>query len=418
MNDFHRRLKILFIAPRFPWPLVGGDRIKSYHILKYLAQNHHVVLATFCWKGVVDEEQSAAIKNLGIELYTAPIYPLRAGIRSSRSFFNGLPLEIAFYTQPQLSQIVDKLCEANQFDLGISFFMRTAEYMRHRSFKKLLIAEDCRLMYQSRSSEASESLKQRLVRKWEVRQLSVYEPEIVNDFDCTTLVTHEDIQAMHSQNPRANYALLTNGVELETYAPNFNMRSRKGILFGGKLDVWANEQMAHSLVVDILPAIRNCLPDASLRIVGANPSQRMQKLAGDYVKIYANVHSFIPFLQSAAVFIHPHRGASGIQNKILQAMSCGCPIVTTPTGIQGIAAQHGKDVMIAQSKDEIIRHAITLLSNPAFAQELAQNARKIVEKNHSWVTIDYSLNNILTELFPEVASNTKVKALSQGGCKS
>lgn len=401
-----KRLRILFLTPRFPWPLIGGDRIKSYHLLKHLARQHEVTLVAFNHGSAATNQQRDAIAGLGVELFDVPLNPLKAGLRSGSSLFNRLPLEIAFYTQPEFAAIVDELCASRRFDLGISFFMRTAEYIRHRPFKKLLIAEDCRVMYQSRSSEASESLQQRLVRRWEVRRLRRYEPNVVSDFDCTTLVTAEDIAAMRRQNSDADYALLTNGVELDTYT--FGTSERNGILFAGKLDVWANHQMACSIIRDILPKVQQEIPSTPLSIVGSCPRPALQRLEGNGVKIHANVPSFTPYLHAASVFLHPHKGASGIQNKVLQAMACGCPVVTTPTGIQGIAARHGEEVMIARSEEEFTHHVITLLRDPALAQRLARNARKVVERNHSWEAIDGALDGVLKSLFPEIIPKTEV----------
>ena len=397
----HKRLRILFLTPRFPWPLIGGDRIKSYHLLRHLARRQEVTLVAFNHGGPADDSQRAAMADIGVELYDVPLNPVAAGLRSVGSLFNGLPLEIAFYTQPEFTRIVDELCATRKFDLGVAFFMRTAEYLRKRPFKKLLIAEDCRLMYQSRSSEASESFKQRLVRQWEVRRLQRYEPAVADDFDCTSLVTNEDIAAMRRQNPNALYALLTNGVELDVFSPNFDMAVRAGLLFAGKLDVYANDQMARAIVRDILPAVRAAQPGTTLSIVGSRPRPAVQRLAGEGVEIHPNVPSFTPYLQSAAVFLHPHKGASGIQNKILQAMACGCPVVTSPTGIQGIAARHGGEVMIAHTEEDYARHVVTLLHEPKLAEQLARNARKVVEEHHSWAAIDAALDNIIAGIFPE-----------------
>ncbi|GAB1430637.1 glycosyltransferase family 4 protein [Ignavibacteria bacterium] len=408
----NKRMSILFLTPRFPWPLIGGDRIKSYHLLKHLARNNEVTLVTFSHNSLVTEEQKKAVEQIGVEFHAIPLNPIIAGLRSASSLFNDLPLEVAFYTQPKFTRKVDELCAERNFDLGISFFMRTAEYIRNYSFKKILIAEDCRLMYQSRSSEASKNLQQRIIRQWETHRLRRYEPEVTKHFDCTTLVTREDIAAMRTQNPAAGYALLTNGVELDVYTPNFNMISRTGILFVGKLDVWANEQMARLIIHEILPYIRTIRPDVALSIVGANPSASLRRLAGNGVEIYANVPSVKTYMQSAAVFLHPHKGASGIQNKALQAMACGCPVVTTQTGVQGIAVRHGEEVLIAKSSEELAEHALTLLNKPEYALRLARNARIVIEKYHSWEAIDNAFDNILAELFsatgaPQIKSATK-----------
>jgi glycosyltransferase involved in cell wall biosynthesis len=215
---------------------------------------------------------------------------------------------------------------------------------------------------------------------------------------------------MRRQNPDAGYALLTNGVELDTYT--FGTTERSGILFAGKLDVWANHQMACSIIRDILPAVRREIPGTPLSVVGSRPASALQRLEGNGVEIHPNVPSFTPYLHGAEVFLHPHKGASGIQNKVLQAMACGCPVVTTPTGIQGIDVRHGEEVMIARSQEEFTRHVITLLREPALAERLARNARLVVERNHSWEAIDTAFDGVLESLFPEMSLKTEAIPIS------
>jgi sugar transferase (PEP-CTERM/EpsH1 system associated) len=398
----HRKpLDILFLTPRFPFPLYGGDRIKSYHLLKHLAHRNNVTLVTFNHRRLPSPEQLAAIRDLGIELHTIVLNPVKAGMRCVASMINGKPLEIAFYNQPEFANVVDQLCRERQFDLGISFFMRTAEYIKYKSFPKILIAEDCRTMYQSRSYQASDSLKQKLIRWWEVKKLREYEPDVTRYFDITTLVTHDDIEGMRKQNPAAQYRLLTNGVELDTFAPNYNQEQRSGLLFSGKLDVWANEMMVKKIANELMPIIQKEIPSVTFSIVGTSPSSLVNKLQNDHIKVYPNVPRMQDYMQSAAIFLHPHQGGSGIQNKILQAMACACPVVTTPTGIQGIPVEHGRDVLIGTTDEEIIAHVLHLLRNPHERDRLARNAREIVERYHSWESIYKSFDSIIDELFIE-----------------
>ena len=147
------RLKILFLSPRFPFPLIGGDHVKCYHLLKHLSTNHDVTLVTFNHGDKPSQEQINSIEGLGVRLVALPLYPYKAAMGCVRTLFTDMPLEIAFYYGDAFAEAVEKLCSENQFDLGISFFMRSAEYIRHKNFPKILVAEDCRTMYQQRSFE-------------------------------------------------------------------------------------------------------------------------------------------------------------------------------------------------------------------------------------------------------------------------
>lgn len=386
---------ILFLAPRFPWPLIGGDRVKPYHLLRHLAAHHRVILVAFNHGGPATAEQRRAIEELGVEVHDVPLNPYAAALVSARTVATSLPLEIAFYTRPEFARIVDSILATTRVDLGISFFMRTAEYLRHRQMKKILIAEDCRVEYQTRSSHAARSLHQKLVRWWETRKLRVYEPSIVHDFDVTTFVSPEDVTAMTNLESRATYKVVTNGVDLEAFSFRDNIDQREGLLFTGKLDVLANDLMAKMIIGDILPDVRRRYPDTILTVAGAYPKSSLRAMASAYVRIEGQVPDIVPYLHGAAVYVHPHHGGSGIQNKVLEAMAAGCPVVTTPSGLQGIDAVDGVHALVATDAASISQHIITLLGDADLRRRLAHNARQLMERTHTWEVVGQQLDDVL-----------------------
>ena len=393
------RLKILFLTPRFPFPIIGGDRLKPYKLLEHLGKYHDVTLITWKQGDKMTSTLLNEITSMNIKVVVLPLDPIKAGLRAlPLTLFAGFPLEIAFYNQPEYSLTVDKLLKNEKFDLAFSFFIRTAEYLKDKDIKKILIAEDCRTLYQQRSYLETSNIIQKLTRWWEYRKLRKYEPEIVNHFDVVSLVTNDDIEAMKVRNDKANYRKLTNGTDTKRYIPPETGTKREGILFASKMDIWANVLMIQRIVNDIYPGIIREVPGTILNFVGANPSKYINSLASDSIKITPDVPDMKPFLQTAQLFLHPHSGGTGIQNKLLEAMSCGCPVVTTPTGIQGIPATHGKDVMIGKNNRELTEHAITLLKNPELANEIGNNARKLMEEFFSWDVIYKELDKIIEEV--------------------
>lgn len=404
IDDGSKKLNILFLTPRFPYPVIGGDRLKPYHILSHLAKNNNVTLVTFNHGGEPEKYCIKAIEDLGVELKWVPLFPVIAGFRTMLRMFGKKPLEVLFYTQPEYSKLVENLFKEKNFDIGISFFMRTAEYIKNKPLKKILMAEDCRTIYQKRSFEDSTNSKQRIIRNWEFKKLSSYEPKIVDYFDITTFVTNEDIASMMKLNNTAEYRLLTNGTNIESFKPPGGNSVRSGILFSGKLDVWANQLMVKKIVEDIFPLIKNEVPNATLNIVGANPPQSVTSLIKDSkdITLVSNVPEMQPYLQKSEVFLHPHTGGSGIQNKLLEAMACGCPVVTTNVGNQGINGVHERDLLLGEDSATLAKHAVRLIKNKEFALEISKNARNLIEKTHSWYVVFDAIDNIIFELFDEL----------------
>jgi len=390
---------ILFLTPRFPWPLVGGDRVKSYFLLKHLATKHQVRLVTFHHGGPAPDGALEAMRAIGVHATVIPLNPVLAGGWSLRTLWTELPLEIAFYTRPEFRAAVDRILSEERVDLAISFFMRTAEYIRtHPELPRILVAEDCRVEYQSRSTAETRSLLQRLVRWWETRKLLQYEPRVVEDFAVTTFVSQEDVDAMRDLNPSQRYAVVTNGVDLDRFFYQEDQGSRAGVLFAGKLDVQANHIMASTVIEDIFPMVRVLRPEATLTIAGASPLPALHSMIGDGMQLDADVPDLVPYLHRHAVFLHPHRGGSGIQNKVLEAMSAGCAVVTTPTGLQGIEAEHGVHCLIAERATEMADHVAFLLSNPDERRRLAANARDLMVRTHSWAHVNDQIDDVIASV--------------------
>ncbi len=400
--NMKRRRKILFLTPRFIYPLIGGDRLKPYNLIKHLAKYHDLTLVSFYQGEAPSKKYVEAITGLGAKLEYLRLNPVKAGVETILRLPFRYPLEISYYYQADYRRIVDKLIEDNDFDIAFAFFMRTAEYLKNKNIKKVLIAEDCRTLYQKRSSEESDNLVQKSVRSWEYFKLKKYEPEIVNHFDITTLVTREDIEAMKGQNSDAVYRLLTNGTDIYSYTTPENNSNRKDILFSGKLDIWANVLMIRQIVGKIMPLVHEKLPETRLNLVGANPTPAVEALVkeNDYISLHRNVPEMIPFLQEAALFLHPHSGGSGIQNKLLEAMACGCPVVTTPTGNQGIYGEHGKHLMLGENSVEMANHAIDILTNKELADSISANGRELMVNTHSWEAVWDALDDIMQEIDP------------------
>lgn len=389
--------RILFLTPRYPLPLIGGDRVKQFHLLKHLSSRHEVTMVTFYQgKGLKDEHRKT-IDDMGIEQHIFPLNPLKKALSILFTFLGRRPLEILYYYGRGYQAKVDELTEREKFDLAFCFFMRTAEYVKDKKMKKVLVAEDCRTLYQYRSYRETSSAFQKMVRWWEWKKLEKYEPATIEKFDRVTLVTEEDIAAMKTLTASPEYRLLTNGTETERFVPPARSQ-RKGIIFAGKLDIWANELMVKKIISEILPAVLQKHPEAQLDIVGAAPPASIKALENENIKVTANVPDMVPYLQGAEVFIHPHSGGSGIQNKLLEAMSCGLPVVTTATGNQGISGIDGVHLFICNSSAQMAARINMLLSDKELAAEMGKKARELILEKNSWPTVYKQADSIINEL--------------------
>ena len=387
---------ILFLTARPPWPLFGGDRVKPYYLLKHLGKHHNVHLVSFHIGTHGMDEAKKELGKLGMNVHFIVISKVKRALEILPKIPGKFPLEILFFHEKTYFNKVKQLIDSIDFNLGFSFFMRTAEYLKNQGFPKVLIAEDCRVIYQKRSFEETKQPIQKLVRWWEYKKLSSYEPQIVDSFDLTTFVSEEDISNMKKQNSNHEYRLLTNGTNTEQFVPNDNSK-RKGLLFSGRMDVWANQLMVKRITENILPEILKSKPESRLMLVGAWMPDWIRNLKSDSIEIHEDVPSMVPYLQKAELFIHPHSGGSGIQNKLLEAMACECPVVTTVTGNQGIHGIDGTHLMIGQNDNELAQKSIVLLNNKDKADEIGKNARQLILDTNSWDAVYKALDSIIED---------------------
>lgn len=397
--------KVLFLAFRFPFPQHAGDKIKSYNLLKHLGSKHETTLVSLSHRYLPDHAWIAEVERLGVRVFAFTHNPIWGGLNAIANLFGKNPLEIDFYFNSEMNSLVQDLLKHEQFDIVIPFFMRTAQYVDHisdESIKKILIAEDCRILYQSRSSSNSTNFIQKFVRNWEVFKLLKYEPQEVAKFDATTFVTQADIDAISHYQPHARYAVVTNGVDEDSFQFIPSQEQRLGIGFWGKLDIWSNQMMAREVLEQIGPRVREIIGDDNLPIVigGGYPPQWMKDYARKDKRftLIPNPIHINEVGHRVSLLLNPHRGASGIQNKVLQAMAMGCPVVTTKTGIQGIPARHEFHFMEGDSTEELAQGCAKLLQNQVFAESVATNAYQLVNDEFSWNNIYRQLDTVIDEL--------------------
>jgi glycosyltransferase involved in cell wall biosynthesis len=391
-------LKILITTPHFPLPMIGGERIKLFNIISHLSINNKIYLVSLDRGLKIENEYIKILEDMGIETYTFKINNFSATIKSILYSTFRHPLEIEFFNHHEFKLQIDKLVNELQFDLIINLFVRTAEYVKNYNIKKILLAEDCRSYYQKRTAKISNNLIEKIKRKYDSNKLAKYEADIMNYFDITTVVTSEDLEQMKYLNNTAGIKILSQGVDTNYFKPIIKQSDRKGLLFLGKLDTWANILMVEEIINSIFPQIIKYKPDAELTIAGANPSEKIIGYNSKNIHIIENPDNIADLYQNAAIFIHPHNGGSGIQNKVLEAMASGCVVITTVSGANGIKMINKVNGIVAKNNTEIIDSAIELLKDEEQRQVISDNAVKYIHENKSWKSVFNDLDDILEEL--------------------
>jgi glycosyltransferase involved in cell wall biosynthesis len=211
---------------------------------------------------------------------------------------------------------------------------------------------------------------------------------------------------------------VANGIDLTYHAPLREEATHPAVLFTGAMDYLPNVDAVQYFCDAILPLVRRELPDTMFLIVGKDPSPEVRRLAGmSGVVVSGSVPDVRPYYARAGVCVAPLRLGRGVQNKVLQGMAMGIPVVATTVAARGIDAQAGRHLEVADEPDGFAAHLVRLLRDPAQRKRLGRNGRGFVEANHAWEGSLARLDGLLAEVArrPPLAAAGRRMSAAPGG---
>jgi polysaccharide biosynthesis protein PslH len=358
---------------------VKGDQVVSYHRLRTLAERHEITLASFVGHRH-DAEAVAHLNTYCRHIETVrlpkPVSVANALVR----FPSSQPLQVSYYAWRPFRRLVAQLLARHRFDVVHGVLVRMAPYLETPTTPSVLDAIDSMQLKLMRDIERT-TFARRLVFRDELRRMRRFEPSVARLADALIVTTQADADAFG----RGNIHVIPNGVDVGVFAPDRRRRSRETVVLSGNLAYEPNEVAATWFVEECLPLIRTAVPSISALICGRTPSRRVRALGRhDGVDVLGDVASMPDALNRASVAVAPMLTGSGMQNKILEAMACELPVVTTTLGRGEIGAEEGDGLLVADSAERFASTVVELIRRPEWAEEIARRGRRYVETFHSW----------------------------------
>ncbi len=387
-------MKVIFVCHRIPYPPNKGDKIRSYNLLKYLSRHHDVYL--FC---LIDDskdiEHVAPVRTLVKDVFFDVINPGLKKITGSAALLKGRPISTRYFYSTKLQNELDDLLDRKPADLIFCFCSPTAEYVFHsRHYRKGLrgVARVMDLVDVDSEKWRDYAARTRwplsLIYSMEARYLARYEARIAEEFDRIFLVSEPEKALFLQKNKANNVTALSNGVDLDHFSPDYKPQiegKSPALVFTGAMDYWPNIDGVVWFATEVFPKIREEFPTATFFIVGGNPAPDVKSLSRiDGVKVTGFVKDVRDYIAIADACVVPLRIARGIQNKVLEAMAMGKPVVTTSRAAEGISAEPGREFLLADRRDEFISAVKRILSDGALCSTLSACARQLVERDYRW----------------------------------
>ncbi len=382
-------MKVLLLTQVLPYPPDSGPKVKTWNVIKYLAQaGHEVTLVSF-----VRGDQSAEVEHLRRYCRAIHTTPMERGFVQDgwallRSWISGQPWMMVRDDRAAMRQLVDRLAATTRFDIAHADQLNMAQYAaRVPGARKVLDAHNALWLLYKRLAETMRPGPRRwlLERDWHL--LKGYEGRICREFDAVIAVSEEDKTSLEEAMQQAtDITVIPIAVDTDIEVPPTRPPGADHILHIGTMYWPPNIDGVLWFIREVFPHIRTRRPDVTLDVVGARPPQELARLGGDGTGI--NVTGYVadpmPYLEKAGVMIVPLRAGGGMRVKILNALSQGMPIVSTTIGCEGIAVETGRHLLIADHPQGFALATLRLLEDRRFADELGRNGRRLIQ-----VTYDY-----------------------------
>ena len=374
-------MKIFVLLPRIPWPLEKGDKLRAFNQIKQLAQNNEVVLCALNDKKANKEDAFKALQPYCISVTFIDISKLSILFNIIKAFFKGLPLQCGYFYNKKTHNKIKSLIEKHKPDMLFGQLMRVAEYIRHEKTPKTIDYQDVFSIGMKRRSEIASFYKKPFFNM-EYNRLRRYEHDIFNDFDVKTIISAQDRNLIDHE--RKNEILIVpNGVDHEYYTPQ-ECEKKYDIVFTGNMAYAPNVNAVEYLANHILPLVWKQLPETKLYIAGATPDPRVKKVASEKIIISGWIDDMRDAYAQSRIFIAPMRIGTGLQNKLLEAMSMKLPCITTTLANNPLGAEIDKEILVGNNEHELAQHIITLLTDKEKANTLAQSGYDFVRRVYDW----------------------------------
>lgn len=369
-------MKILIVSSRMPYPVNTGDKVLLYNRLKRLHKNHEITLVVLYAK----DREITYIDN--ISSYCKKIYTFK--ISRIRSIFNVLlnfvfdksPLQVLYFKINPIQSKIKYIYENEDFDLVNPYLIRTIPLIEFANTPIFLDMIDSMQLNYIRRIEKSKSFFLKFLYEFEYKRIVQYENNLPN------IITKGFVVAEGDQTHK-NIKVIPLGVDTSIFRPSFT-KNNKTIIFSGNMSYQPNQQAILWFYKNCFPKVINKIPEAKLVVAGTQPSRDILKMQSDNILITGYVDSLSELISSSTISIAPMQSGSGMQNKILEAMSCAIPVVTTNIGLGSIKANHLEEIIVEDNPIIFADYVLDIISNPSKYKIMGKKAREYVKKEHSW----------------------------------
>ena len=398
-------MRIAYVVPYVP----NLIRTRSYNLINQLASLGHEVSVFTLGSSKADlfDAQNLKVHCREVDYYDQPVW--NSMLNSATALPSRKPLQSVYSWQPAMARQIVQRASRNEFDIVHIEHLRGSRFGLHLKSRLpnmpvVWDSVDCISHLFQQAAKQSRSFFGKFMTRLELSRTRRAEGDLACRFDHVLVTAPSDRNALLKLVPAgkspSEISVLPNGVDLEYFHPSAeSQRDPETLIFSGKMSYHANISMAKYLVEEIMPLVWKFRPASRLYIVGKDPAPAIKKMArNSLITVTGTVADIRPFLWRATVSVVPLLYGAGIQNKILEAMATGTPVVTTCQALSALQAQPGKDLFASDNPDDFSQAVLQLISDQDLQRKTGDAGVKYTSDFHRWASIASQLVNIYQQL--------------------
>lgn len=392
-------MRILYLTPYVP----SRIRVRPFNLIKSLSASHEISLVSL----VCDEYERKLVYEVAEYCVSVDLVPLP----KSRSYLNCLlslptllPLRVAYYKSPELEQCVRRLIRERSIDVVHGELIKIAPLLQkiaqEENVATLFDSVDCISWYLQQQWNTVRDPLRRVFVFSEMKKMRRFERSALASFDRTVITSAHDRDCLTSLGAEARtISVMPNGVDTEYFTPSGGPRQEDTLVFCAKLDYYPNSHAILHFCREVLPRIWERRPGVRLQLVGNNPPEAVRNLASDErITVTGYVPDIRPYLGGASVALAPLHVTAGMQNKVLEALAMGTPMVATPGSCRSLQVKDGVHLLVAEGDQAFADAVLRLLEDRQLAQNLGRAGRQFVVENYSWLEAAKNLSALYREI--------------------
>ena len=386
-------MRLLWVKMGGLWPSTTGGRVRSLQTISELARRHQVTVVTT--HGPADDPEGLArelshchevtsfpyvVPKLGSAAFPAAVV---------RSWLSPYPVDLWKWREPQVQGYVRSLLDSGSIDACVSdFLFAAANVPTGTDVPVILFEHNVEYVIWQRLCALETRPWYRALFEIEWRKLRAREADACRRADLTIAVSEDDRRRLEALEPGIRAVSIPTGVDTDYFRPGGRPERVNRLAFSGSMDWHPNEDAVIHFADEILPRIRAEIPDATLTVVGRNPSQRLRDVAARArIDVTGTVEDVRPSISEASVYVVPLRAGGGTRLKIFEALAMAKPVVSTTVGAEGLALEPGHHFVAADGSVAFAGAVVDLLRDRGRRHALGQAGRALVESRYSWPTV-------------------------------